>query len=74
MLFTVCKGDELFNSKAFDVNVVDTTGAGDNFVAGFLDGYINNYSLDKCSKLGNYCAAETIKIREQDLILILMIF
>ena len=59
---TLCKGDELFNSKAFDVNVVDTTGAGDNFAAGFLYGYINNYSLDKCSKFGNYCAAETIKI------------
>ena len=41
---------------------VDTTGAGDSFAAGFLYGYINDYSLDKCSKLGNYCAAETIKI------------
>ncbi len=59
---TLCKDTELINSNAFNVSVVDTTGAGDNFAAGFLHGYINNYSLVKCSELGNYCAAETVKV------------
>ena len=59
---TLCKKGKFIKSNAFTVNVKDTTGAGDNFAAGFLHGYINNYSLSKCSELGNYCAAETVKV------------
>ena len=59
---TLCKEGKFIKSNAFKINVKDTTGAGDNFAAGFLHGYINNYSLSKCSELGNYCAAETVKV------------
>jgi len=41
--------------------LVDTTGAGDLFAAGFLFGFINNYSIEKCGHLGNKSASEIIK-------------
>ncbi|MBF96166.1 MAG: 2-dehydro-3-deoxygluconokinase [Alphaproteobacteria bacterium MarineAlpha9_Bin4] len=59
---TLCKNGKFIKRNAYKINVKDTTGAGDSFAAGFLHGYINNYSLSKCSELGNYCAAETVKV------------
>ena len=41
--------------------LVDTTGAGDLFAAGFLFGFINKYSIEKCGHLGNKAASEIIK-------------
>ena len=40
--------------------VVDTTGAGDLFAAGFLFGFTQKQSLEKCARLGAICAAEVI--------------
>jgi sugar/nucleoside kinase (ribokinase family) len=40
--------------------VLDTTGAGDLFAAGFLYGYTRARSLDECAKLGAIAAAEVI--------------
>ena len=55
------RGD-LIKKDSFSVEVKDTTGAGDSFAAGFLHGYINNFSLEKCTEVGNFCASETVKI------------
>jgi sugar/nucleoside kinase (ribokinase family) len=41
-------------------HVVDTTGAGDLFAAGFLAGHVRGATLDQCLKLGAICAAEII--------------
>ena len=40
--------------------VVDTTGAGDLFAAGFLFGFTRGRGLAECLKLGAICAAEII--------------
>jgi len=43
-----------------NINVLDTTGAGDMYAAGFLHGYIKNKKLDVCGKIGNITAAAVL--------------
>lgn len=41
--------------------IVDTTGAGDAYTAGFLYGLTHNISLEECASLGTFCATEVIQ-------------
>lgn len=45
---------------AVPTEVVDTTGAGDQYAAGFLYGFSQEMSLEQCGKLGAHAAAEVI--------------
>ncbi len=57
----IVKGSEIHATPAFPVNkVVDVTGAGDLFAAGFLFGFTNGKSLPACAQLGALAAAEVI--------------
>ena len=47
---------------SYDTDVVDTTGAGDAFAAGFMYGLTHNYSLEDCGALGCACAAKIISV------------
>jgi len=42
------------------IKVVDTTGAGDQFAAGFLSGYVKGEPLTRCLKRGAIAASEVI--------------
>lgn len=55
------RGDEKVQVGVNKVNVVDTTGAGDMYAAGFLAGLIFGYDLKKCGELGNCLAANVIQ-------------
>ncbi len=57
----ILAGDKLIEIKPeAGVNVVDTTGAGDQYAAGFLYGYTQGMTLEMCGRLGSMSAAEVI--------------
>ncbi len=57
----VVRGDEVIPVAAVPVaEVVDTTGAGDLYAAGFLHGFVAGASLERCARLGSVAAAEVI--------------
>jgi sugar/nucleoside kinase (ribokinase family) len=41
--------------------VIDTTGAGDAYCAGFLFGWANDASLEECARIGTVCATAVIQ-------------
>ena len=53
--------DMVFLPPLDKLNVVDTTGAGDLFAAGFLFGFSNNLTLDDCGKLATKGASHIIQ-------------
>ena len=56
------KGTEEIKVDPIPVDeVVDTTGAGDYFAAGFLYGLTGGYSLEKCARTGAIMAGNVIQ-------------
>lgn len=51
------KGKQIARCPGIPVQVVDTTGAGDSFDAGFLYGFLNSWSLGECLRLATACGA-----------------
>lgn len=57
----VVAGDDVISVGAERITqLVDTTGAGDLYAAGFLFGYTRGTDLGACARLGGLCAAEII--------------
>ena len=58
----VVSGEEMHVVDAVAVpgGLVDTTGAGDLYAAGFLFGFTHGYDLGTCARLGSIAAAEVI--------------
>lgn len=54
-------GSSTTNISTKKVSLIDTTGAGDNFAAGFLYGLSKNFSFEKCASFGNLIAGEVLK-------------
>ncbi len=58
----IVQGDEKIVQPATPVEkVVDTTGAGDAYCAGFLYGYANGLPLGDCARYGTHCATRVIQ-------------
>ena len=56
------KGDEVIeNSAQKNLNIVDLTGAGDLFAAGFLHGHINKFSIRECLAKGTEMSSKVIQ-------------
>ena len=55
-------GNEVFESGIQkNLNIVDLTGAGDLFAAGFLHGYINKFSTKECLEKGTEMSSKVIQ-------------
>lgn len=54
------RGAEEYTLPTFASRVVDTTGAGDNFMAGFISGLMRGCSLEECLRFGSGTAAISI--------------
>ena len=58
----ILHGDEVHTQPASRVEkVIDSTGAGDAYSAGFLFGWVNDYPLAECARLGTHCATTVIQ-------------
>ena len=56
----ILRGAETVTVEAVPARVIDTTGAGDAYAAGFLTGLTAGKSLADCGRLGSIAAAEVI--------------
>ncbi|MBS4218470.1 fructoselysine 6-kinase [Bacillus sp. FJAT-49711] len=54
-------GENFYTCCAVDSDVIDTMGAGDSFIAGFIYGRVKGLSITDCLDLGSKMAAETIR-------------
>jgi sugar/nucleoside kinase (ribokinase family) len=55
-------GGNLWAVPTFIANVVDTTGAGDYFAAGFLYGYLHKLPVETCGLIGNRLGSAVVEI------------
>lgn len=58
---TVCGEKERFLLPAYPVDAVDTTGGGDNFVAGFISALLHGKTVRECCEYGTACAAIAVQ-------------
>ena len=54
-------GENYYGGDQLSVNFKDSTGAGDNFDAGFIYGYIDNLNIEKSLKIANICGAKSVE-------------
>ncbi len=57
---TIIQGGDTVEVAAVPTKVIDTTGAGDAYAAGFLAGLTSGKPLAECGRLGSIAAAEVI--------------
>ena len=58
----IVHGDESVVQQAIPIpKIIDSTGAGDAFTAGFLFGWTSGESIGECARLGTWCATKVIQ-------------
>lgn len=58
----VGSGSLVHHSPAIPIKAIDTTGAGELFASGFLHGYLEGLSLERCAQAGNRTGAAVCEI------------
>lgn len=53
----IVDGKQVIHVNTFEVNVVDTTAAGDSFIGGFASALLSNKSLEEAVRYANACGA-----------------
>lgn len=56
------KDETIIRVSTPEVKAIDTTGAGDLWASGFLYGYANGWSLEKCGELASATASEVVQV------------
>jgi len=56
------RGNQFYRIKAQPADVVDATGAGDLYAAGFLYGHSLGLSLQKCGDIGSVLASKVVEV------------
>jgi fructoselysine 6-kinase len=54
-------GVQFYKCGVVEENVIDTMGAGDSFISGFIYGILKDLSINECLELGTETAAKTIR-------------
>lgn len=57
----ICNGKETIKIESVPTDAVDSTGAGDNYAAGFLYGYTRNLDLRKCGDIASLVASYSVE-------------
>ncbi|MCX6384197.1 MAG: adenosine kinase [Actinobacteria bacterium] len=58
---TIINKEEIYNIEIDKVeNLIDTTGAGDLYASGFLNGFLENKDLKTCGEMGSIAASEIL--------------
>lgn len=56
------RGSEFYPIPSSPANVVESSGAGDLYAAGFLYGLLRNYHLTHCGKIGAFLASKVLEV------------
>lgn len=57
-------GTRFWDGNVFPAKVINTVGAGDSFIAGFLYGILNAYPIDRCLEIGARVASQVVAVFE----------
>jgi sugar/nucleoside kinase (ribokinase family) len=55
-------GKETYKIDSIKAAAIDTTGAGDNYAAGFMYGITRGYNLEKCGKIASLVAGKVVEV------------
>lgn len=58
----ISSGSQQIKVPTFEVDVVDTTGAGDLFASGFLHGYLKGCALQECARRGALAGSAVVQV------------
>lgn len=62
------QGNEVIRVGVIPAKAIDTTGAGDNYAAGFLYGLTQNYKLETCGKIAALVSGKVVEVMGPNLL------